>query len=135
MANLKDLTRQHKEIYDIIDILKDNLSEDKVKQEASKLAQSINVLAGKLKIHLLSEDDYLYPKLMNGSDSRAKETAERFYHEMGNLSAVFSDYKGKYNISSRILGNIQGYIKDTQGILEALQSRMHKEDNELYVLL
>ena len=135
MANLKDLTRQHKEIYEILEFLKNHLEEDSVRSTSSKLAQNINVLAGKLKIHLITEDDYLYPKLMSGDDSRIRGTAERFYSEMGGLSETFAEYKSKYNISPRILGNIEGYIKDTKAVLEALQNRMKKEDHELYILL
>lgn len=135
MANLNDLKRQHREIYDIIDFLRSNLEEVKVKNEASKLAQNINILAGKLKIHLISEDDNLYPKLLNGKDVKKKEVAQRFFMEMGNLSEVFTNYKLRYNISSKILNDVESYIKDTRSIINALQSRMNKEDQELYILL
>lgn len=135
MANLKDLTRQHKEINEIMEFLGNHLKEDDVRMASSKLAQNINILAGKLKIHLITEDDYLYPKLMSEGDAHIKKTAERFYTEMGGLSEIFAEYKGKYNISPRILGNMEGYIKDTKIVLEALRNRMKKEDQELYVLL
>jgi hypothetical protein len=132
---MNDLKRQHKEIQEIIDFLKLNLQENKVRAEASQLAQNISFLAGKLRIHLLSEDDSLYPRLLGGTDTKAKETAERFFKEMGNLSQVFAEYKVKYNISSRILSNVEAYIKDTKIIVEALENRISREDKELYVLL
>lgn len=135
MANINDLKRHHKEIYEIIDYLKSNLEEGKVQQESRKLAQSICTLAGKLKIHLISEDDCLYPRLLGGTDIKAKETAERFSKEMGNLSQVFLEYKSKYNISSRILGGIQSYINDTRVVTDAMEKRMKREDKELYTLL
>lgn len=135
MANINDLMRQHKEMQEIIDFLKLNLQESKVRAEASQLAQHISFLAGKLRIHLLSEDDILYPKLLEGTDIKAKETATRFSKEMGDLSQVFAEYKVKYNISSRILSNIEGYIQDTKNIIAALESRMSREDKELYILL
>ena len=135
MANMNDLTRQHKEIYELIRFLKSNMDENKVKQEAAMLAQNINILSGKLKIHLIGEDDYLYPKLLGGEDSKAKATAERFFKEMGNLSKVFAEYKTKYNIPPRILNNIEDYIKDTKSVVEALENRMEREDKELYILL
>jgi hypothetical protein len=135
MANINDLKRQHKEIQEIIDFLKLNLQESKVRAEASQLAQNISFLAGKLRIHLLSEDESLYPRLLGGTDTKAKETAERFFKEMGNLSQVFAEYKVKYNISSRILSNVEAYIRDTKIIVEALENRISREDKELYVLL
>ncbi|MDF2839451.1 MAG: hypothetical protein K0Q99_222 [Clostridia bacterium] len=135
MANINDLKRQHKEIYEITSFLKLNMEENKVKQEAAKLSQSINILAGKLKMHLIAEDDYLYPKLLKGADFKAKETAEKFINEMGNLAQVFTEYKGKYNISPRILGDIDGFIKETKMIVDALENRMNREDRDLYILL
>lgn len=135
MAYLDVLKRQHKDIREMINFLNVNLGENKVRAESSQLAQNISVLSGKLRMHLLSEDESLYPKLLNGTDVKAKETAERFSKEMGNLSQVFAEYKVKYNISSKILMNIEGYIKDTKNIIEALENRINREDAELYTLL
>ncbi|MDF2591308.1 MAG: Hemerythrin cation binding domain protein [Clostridia bacterium] len=135
MGNKNDLIRQHKEIGEIIHVLKSNLQESKVRAEASQLAQNINFLAGKLRIHLLAEDESLYPKLMSGTDVKGKEIAERFSKEMGSLAQGFTDYKVKYNISSKILSDTDAYIKDTKIIIEALENRITREDNELYILL
>ena len=135
MANKNDLIRQHKEIREMIDFLKNHLQESKVRSEASHLAQNISFLAGKLRIHLIAEDDSLYPRLLEGNDVKAKEIAERFSQEMGNLSQVFTAYKVKYNISSKILTNVDAYISDTKVIVEALENRIGREDKELYVLL
>lgn len=135
MANTNDLRRQHNEIKELIDFLKLNMEEGKVKAEASQIALKINTLAGKLRVHLAAEDDCLYPRLLNEGDDKAKMVAERFFLEMGNLSQVFMEYKGKYNIAPRILGSVEAYIKDTKAIVDALQKRIHKEDTELYILL
>jgi iron-sulfur cluster repair protein YtfE (RIC family) len=135
MANKNDLIRQHNEMREMIDFLKNNLQESKVRAEASQLAQNISFLAGKLRIHLIAEDDSLYPRLLEGNDVKAKEIAERFSQEMGNLSQVFTAYKVKYNISSRILTNVDAYINDTKVIVDALENRISREDKELYVLL
>jgi iron-sulfur cluster repair protein YtfE (RIC family) len=135
MANINDLKRQHKEIHEIIDFIKSNLTEAKVKEKAPQLAQNISILAGKLKIHLISEDDVLYPKLINGDDIKAKNTAERFNTEMGGLAQSFTEYKQKYNVGSKILNNIDAYIKDTKEVFDALENRINREDKELYILL
>jgi len=135
MAYLDDLKRQHREIQEIINFLNVNLGENKVRAEASQLAQNISILSGKLRMHLLSEDESLYPRLLSGTDVNAKETTERFFKEMGNLSQVFGAYKVKYNISSKILSNVEAYITDTKVIIEALENRISREDTELYTLL
>lgn len=135
MANINDLKRQHNEIKEIVEFLKLNMQPDKVKAEAMEISLKINTLAGKLRVHLIAEDDCLYPKLLKGEDYKAREVAERFFIEMGNLSEVFMDYKGKYNIAPKILNNVEEYIIDTKAIVEALQNRIHREDAELYILL
>lgn len=135
MANTNDLMRQHNEIKELIDFLKKNLEADKVNTEAVQLAQNINILAGKLRIHLISEDDCLYPRLLKADDEKIRKTAERFNAEMGNLSQIFMDYKSKYNIASRILKDVEGFIRETAAVIEALHNRIRREDTELYILL
>lgn len=53
----------------------------------------INKLAGKLKIHLSSEDKFLYPNLLNGDDNKLKNLANSYINEMGGISDTFTNYK------------------------------------------
>ena len=39
-----------------------------VEQNIQEIVLNINTITGKLKIHLLNEDKYLYPNLINNTD-------------------------------------------------------------------
>lgn len=135
MSNLNNYLRQHKDISELINYLKETINRGKITEKAKDLSLKLNNLAGKLKVHLVSEDKYLYPTLKNSSDITVKNLAIRFENEMGGLSDTFMLYKDKYNIASKILGNENEFKKDTLNILRALELRMSKEENELYIKL
>ena len=90
MANLDNYFRQHKEISELINTIKTMAIKDLI-ANSKEIATTLNNLSGKLKVHLSMEDRYLYPNL------KAKNIAEKFENEMGNLAKEFLNYKEKYN--------------------------------------
>ncbi len=75
MMNIELLRKQHtaiaKLIQDVEELLKLPL-EDKAFELSLKLAE----LAGKLTVHLQSEDKYLYPSLLASTDRQVQKTGE-----------------------------------------------------------
>ena len=90
MANIYNYIRQHNEISEVLDQIKLLIDKDVV-SNATQLAELINNLAGKLKIHLTMEDKYLYPSLKN--EIVSKQIALKFEEEMGNISVIFNEFK------------------------------------------
>lgn len=132
--NLDNLKRQHQDISQLVNELESFLAQD-VGVKAFEISLKIGALAGKLSIHLKSEDDYLYPLLINSSDSRTNMTAKKFQQEMGNIAQSFLDYKANYLSSSRIKHESDKFVADTKVIISALRMRIKKEDELLYSLL
>ena len=54
---------------------------------------------------------------------------------MGNLAEVFMDYKNQFNTKNKIMNNIDGFIKKSESILNSIEKRINKEDNDLYLLI
>lgn len=90
-------------------------------------------LAGKLQIHLSSEDKYLYPALLK--DEKFKDTAEHYIKDMGGILSEFTEFKNKYNTKSRIEANEAGLVRDTKAIVTAIETRMRKEERGIYKLI
>lgn len=135
MYKIDNLQRQHEDIKNNIDILKKitiNIDKENNTQEAAK---RVNILAGQLKIHLNGEDKYLYPTLLKSNNEKVKNTAKRFNDEMNHMLKGFNDYKIQYNTKSKIENNLNGFVKDTKGILQALENRISKEDLHLFPLI
>ncbi len=133
--DLTNLKRQHNEIIDLaVYILKD-IKNNTVEKNIEQIVKSINTISGKLKIHLLSEDNHLYPYLLNSSDSALNMFGKKYYEEMSEVSKGYDEYKAKYNTSSKIKQNIGDFNEDTERIFSALSNRVEREERELYPLL
>ncbi len=135
MINLPTLKRQHKEIGEMLGDLKQSIGRDNVAQEASDIARKISLLAGKLKVHLNTEDQYMYPQLLQSEHLELKNIARTYIDEMGYISKAFMEYKDRFNTKMKISGNLPGFMKETREIIEILEERIAKEDASLYTVL
>ncbi|MCT4507164.1 MAG: hypothetical protein N4A48_00105 [Tepidibacter sp.] len=93
------------------------------------------MLAGKLKIHLDTEDKFLYPKLVKHDSKVVKDKANKYIDKMGDICKLFIDYKNRFNTKNKIINNLDGFIKESNYIFYMIQKRIHKEDIDLYALL
>lgn len=131
MANLDNYFRQHKEISELINIIKILTAKDLI-ANSKEIAITLNSLSGKLKVHLSMEDKYLYPNLKAKNES--KNIAEKFENEMGNLAKEFLNYKEKYNTYIKIIESPINFKNETTKIMKALEDRMSREENDLYII-
>lgn len=134
MSNLQLLKRQHKEIGDIIKKLEELVSQDVV-AKSFDISMSIALLAGKLTIHLNSEDKYLYPDLLQHQDAKVQQVSKQFSAEMGNLFKAFANYKNMYMLSQNIKRNPTVFLDETKVIISAIKKRVEHEEKDLYPLL
>lgn len=133
MRNLDLLKRQHEDMRHIVARLKSLLSNG-IETHADEIALQLNTLSGKLKMHLLSEDRFLYPSFMKSEHEAARKTAEAFNREMGNLAEVFHAFVQKYNTPLKVVQG-KGAIKVESGpVFQAIESRIQRENESLYPL-
>ncbi|CFY07522.1 Haemerythrin/HHE cation-binding motif [Syntrophomonas zehnderi OL-4] len=132
IANLK---RQHSEIMNQAKYILDNIENASVQQNIQEIVQTMNAMAGKLRIHLMNEDEYLYPPLLNHPDESLQAFAKTYISEMMEVTKAYSDYKSKYNTASKIENNLEGFIQETKQVFAVLANRVEREENELYPLL
>ncbi len=135
MANINNLERQHKEIGEAIKEIKSFVSKNTIEEDASEIAKLISLLAGKLKIHLQSEDKFLYPKLLQSNHLEIKTIATTYIRDMGTISMDFAKYKEQFNTKYKICNDIEGLKKETLTIFTVLENRLSKEDKQLYPLI
>ena len=88
--NLLSYLEQHKSIGSEIDQIKEIIKRNDFEEHVDEIAHHINTLAGKLKIHLLNEDKYLYPNLKESKDNNVSHLAKEYQDEMGDLALEFS---------------------------------------------
>ena len=130
-----NLHRQHQEMLDLAAKIGAYQSQLQVKENASTISTLLSQLAGKLKMHLMVEDQFVYPKLAKHADVHIQNTSQTFANEMGDLGKAFGDYKMRYLGANKIADNAGMFIADTKNVFAALTSRMDKENRLLYPLL
>lgn len=134
MSNLDMLEKQHEEVSILIHNI-NHLASKGLEDNAKEIAFQINALSGKLKMHLMSEDKFLYPSLTQSSNSTIRNIANAFQKEMGSLAELFLVFSQKYNIAMKITENKVSFLSESKQIFEKIESRMKKEDIHLYPLL
>jgi len=132
---IENLTDQHRKIRELIGDVKEYIELDKTEDNLTRLAYKINKLAGVLRIHLSSEDRYLYPLLMDSENDYTKDLAESFDKTMGGLSNAFISFKTRYNTYESIVNNYDEFRVGLDSIFNKLITRLDREDNELYPLV
>ncbi|CAH2212236.1 hemerythrin domain-containing protein [Tepidibacter aestuarii] len=135
MANISNLKRQHIEVIDTIKIIDKLIKNNDFEKYSSDIAKNISMLSGKLKIHLDTEDKFLYPKLIKHDSTEVKDKANKYIDEMGNICKIFIEYKNRFNTKSKITNNLDEFIKESNYTFDMIQKRIHKEDIDLYPLL
>lgn len=133
--NLNNYLEQHKTIDSEITTIKSLINTNDLQQNAGDIALHISTLAGKIKIHLSMEDNYLYPGLQKSDDERVKKLVEDYQKEMGDLSEKFVIFKEKYNTKPKIGQNLSTLKQETTNILLAIEKRIQREEKELYIFI
>lgn len=133
MSNLEMLKKQHGEIQELIKNINALISADP-EAKVNDIAFHINALSGKLKMHLLSEDKFLYPALMQSSNPEVRDTAKEFNQEMGGLAERFGSFVQQYNTPFKILQNKNSFLADRRKIFSLIEERIRRENEKLYPL-
>jgi len=127
--------KQHSELVEVVQAIAGKLDPASLANSgATETTALLKVLAGKLLVHLAAEDYDLYPKLIASTDRETATTAKQFQDEMGGLKGAFQAYYGKWNTPELVQADPAGFIDDTQGVFEALGTRVEKENTVLYPL-
>ncbi len=132
MKQLDQMKEAHKKIYSSLDEIDKMLND--IEDNTSEVAKEISRLAGTLKVHLASEDRYLYPTMLKSTDVTLHKKAKEFQTSMGGLSQKFMIFKDQYNTQAKIKQNLSTAENDIKQMLKKINDRMHKEDKELYPL-
>lgn len=135
MRHFDNMRRQHASIQEDIDFLVNEISKDINSINVTEVALRISRLAGKIKIHMLEEDKFLYPELLMSVDAEVKSMAKQYIDEMGDLSDEYTRFKTAYNTALKIQAKPDTFQIEAKKVINALMKRIDKEDNELYAFI
>jgi hemerythrin-like domain-containing protein len=135
MTDTKNLIRQHNDILDIAAQILTYKTNQQISDNAFNITLLIGQLAGKLKVHMTTEDKFVYPALTLHPDIKVQKVSRMFSDEMGDLAKVFESYKTKYLSSRQISTDPNLFSLETKAIFAAITKRIEKENTQLYPLL
>ncbi len=126
---------QHDELVAIVTSLTKNLTPEYVKANASPIKEALNILAGKVGIHLALEDQALYPRLLAHDNQTLRAQAQKFKDEMGGIRTTFDAYIKRWATSILIMNGADSFISDTNNLISVLGDRISRENDGLYTLI
>lgn len=129
---LENYLEQHRSVRKSISEIDDLVRKRKIEETASDIATGISRVAGMLKVHLASEDRYLYPELQKHESHHVKRMAEDYQKEMGGFIHTFTEFKDKYNTRGKLLANSVHFENEYREVAQKLELRIRKEESELY---
>ena len=126
---------QHAELIELVIQLASSVDDADLIQSPAEVREIISALAGKLSVHLAMEDKTLYPKLMVHSNLELRALSTRFAQEMGALADEFTRFNRRWLTADMIAKEPQVFVAQARQIIFALQTRIERENQELYVLI
>ncbi len=134
MSKSEVFFKQHEEMVGIVGQISAKLNEITIAADAHEVRSLLNVLFGKLNMHLAMEDNTLYPLLKEHLDAKVREIAQKFSAEMGGLKPAVKAFSDKW-AESAIKSDPKGFCAATKGLFGVLADRIKRENTELYPLM
>lgn len=132
MIDIEILKKQHAEILESIEYIENFINNNDFDRDLSELAEEVNVLAGKLKIHLSVEDQFVYLELIKKYGIDEGYILKNYLGEVKSLSDIFIDYKNQFNTKEKVSSNTACFIECSDRVFEIIKKRIEKEDKELF---
>ncbi len=134
MPHLEIYRQQHHAMIGLVTDVLGQLNGPAVQANARLIHSLLRRLAGKLSAHLTTEDQSLYPALLQHSDEAVRTMARRFIDEMGSLHGDFQRFLDRWPEPEALRNDSSGFIRDAREHLDSLAKRVVKEETQLYPL-
>jgi GAF domain-containing protein len=83
--------------------------------------------------HLKLEDEWLYPRLRESSNSIVRGKAERYHREMGGIRKQFGELWNRWSVENSIASDFAGWQQQWRLFRQGIEARIATEDDDLYV--
>ncbi|MBH9553190.1 hemerythrin domain-containing protein [Inhella gelatinilytica] len=125
---------QHQELLALATQLESCLAAFRRSGSASQVRECLSRLLGRLETHLIAEDCFMYPALLNHMHEDLANLAKDFAGEMGGMAGVFVQLGQRWASASSIEAHPEAFESEVTGFLTALRDRIEREDRELYAM-
>ncbi|MBV8468367.1 MAG: hemerythrin domain-containing protein [Burkholderiaceae bacterium] len=135
MLNTQIYRNDHVALGAMIADFESRLVISKLQADPAECRKLLSNLIGKLRIHISSEDQLLYPQAASSSNPAIRALAQRFQSEMGPLAIQLKQYSERWLLPRDIAARPTDFMNESNGIVRALKERIRRENNEFYSML
>lgn len=129
------LKEQHAEIVRDMQALQEILKLPVSLENEQKVRKLLKVLDHRVILHLVQEDQLLYPRLSIVEQDPIQEMARRFIDEMGGMAGEFSRYMQRWQTEDELVHHWEQFIEHTRVLADRLIRRIEREERELFPLV
>lgn len=133
MLSTDQLRNEHDLLLGIADELEQAISAG-VPDDLTPLFLILSRFNQLLQVHLVREDDVLYPAIIRGRDTEAAAVATRFQEDLGSLATEIEAFDRKW-VGGQISTCWPDFCEDVTGVVKKLRMRIERENEELYPLI
>lgn len=132
--DIGELIKQHSDISDQVGTIRALLDMPNSAPLAVDMGRRLDVLAATVALHLSIEDREFYPALLASPNEKCRDTAERFFVEMGHLRRAFLNYRDTWRSDRDIQARFRSFVEETHRVFSLLETRIRRENKELIPL-
>jgi hypothetical protein len=133
MSDYAKLRQDHADLVRMVRTLEEVIGEPSPPPQL-ELFELRRQITSTLIAHLKTEDWVLYPRLMASGDATVADAGRAFNEEMTGIASAYSDYASRWGATA-IDADWAGYCAETRAIIDALMTRITRENRELLPLL
>jgi hypothetical protein len=135
VADIDGLAQQHDEIAALLKKLTNHEDDRDIMDNAMGLSLTLGKLAGKMYLHILTEERILYPALLSLRNESVRETCKKYSTAMDNIVQRFRRYRAAYSSAGKIFAHPAAFRYRTTAIANILIQRFEDEQLVLYPIL
>lgn len=132
--DIRRFKEQHTQILNGINDLR-KLSHEGIEENAAAIASGVNKLSSIITQHLAVEDRILYPALENSQNTHLANLSKKFRVEMAGIANPFINFARKWQQTSQIINDPEGFRKEANTVLKRVYERMRQEDKDFYPVI
>ncbi|MES3024067.1 MAG: hemerythrin domain-containing protein [Pseudomonadota bacterium] len=131
--NIDKFKNEHETILASVAELK-GLVRSGIPENAFAIAKAIVDMSAAIKMHLASEDRFLYPMLAQSATLSVVRLGQKYQDDMGGIAFAYAEFASKWNTGPRVKSSPEEFRLDANTIFKALHNRIQQENLELYPL-
>lgn len=129
--NMKEYERDHQDILAQYEQLQELMAAG-ISANAARVSDLLRQINTNIRLHLVTEERFLYPVLQESDHADAAEIGERFAADMIGLYQRFTEYIANWRDPAAIEAEPEHFEQATTAIFKALGERIQREESELH---